>query len=87
MYPGSVTSLPAAHHATDDSHPDGGRATTPRPGRDRHGDADGARRAITELDRHQYGGRNLTVNEARPMAPRGNDGGFGGGRQRHESRW
>lgn len=50
-------------------------------------DADGARRAITELDRHQYGGRNLTVNEARPMAPRGNDGGFGGGRQRHESRW
>ncbi len=50
-------------------------------------DADGARRAITELDRHQYGGRNLTVNEARPMAPRGNDGGFGGGHQRRESRW
>ena len=54
-------------------------------------DADGARRAITELDRHQYGGRNLTVNEARPMAPRGNGGGngsgFGGGRQRRESRW
>lgn len=54
-------------------------------------DADGARRAISELDRHQYGGRNLTVNEARPMAPRGNGGGngggFGGGRQRRESRW
>ena len=50
-------------------------------------DADGARRAITELDRHQYGGRNLTVNEAKPMAPRGNGGGFGGGRQRRESRW
>ena len=50
-------------------------------------DADGARRAITELDRHQYGGRNLTVNEARPMAPRGNGGDFGGGRQRRESRW
>ena len=49
------------------------------------GDAESARRAITELDRHQYGGRNLTVNEAKPMAPRG-DGGSGG-RQRRESRW
>ena len=48
-------------------------------------DADGARRAISELDRHQYGGRNLTVNEAKPMEPRGNGG--GGGRQRRESRW
>ena len=54
-------------------------------------DADGARKAITDLDRHQYGGRSLTVNEAKPMAPRG--GGFGaggaggGGRQRRESRW
>lgn len=50
------------------------------------GDVESARRAITELDRHQYGGRNLTVNEAKPMAPRGNGGGFGG-RQRRESRW
>jgi RNA recognition motif-containing protein len=50
-------------------------------------DADGAQRAVSELDRHQYGGRSLTVNEARPMAPRGNGGGFGGGRQRRESRW
>jgi RNA recognition motif-containing protein len=54
-------------------------------------DADAAQRAINELDRHQYGGRSLTVNEARPMAPRGNNGGngggFGGGRQRRESRW
>ena len=49
-------------------------------------DTDGAQRAINELDRHQYGGRSLTVNEARPMAPRGN-GGDGGGRQRSESRW
>ena len=49
-------------------------------------DAEGAQRAISELDRHEYGGRNLTVNEARPMAPRGNGGG-GGGRQRRESRW
>lgn len=50
------------------------------------GDAESARRAITELDRHQYGGRNLTVNEAKPMAPRGNGGGFGD-RQRRDSRW
>jgi cold-inducible RNA-binding protein len=50
-------------------------------------DAEGARRAITELDQHQYGGRNLTVNEAKPMTARSNGGGFGGGRQRRESRW
>jgi len=51
-------------------------------------DAEGARRAIAELDRHEYGGRNLTVNEAKPMTPRaGGGGGFGGGRQRRESRW
>ena len=42
-------------------------------------DDESARRAITELDRHQYGGRSLTVNEAKPMAPRG---AFGGGPQR-----
>jgi RNA recognition motif-containing protein len=50
-------------------------------------DAEGARRAITELDKHQYGGRSLTVNEAKPMASRGPGAGFGGGRQRRESRW
>ena len=52
-------------------------------------DADSARRAISELDKHQYGGRSLTVNEAKPMAPRGSfgGGGGGGGRQRRESRW
>lgn len=59
-------------------------------------DAEGARRAISELDKQQFGGRNLTVNEAKPMAPRGNGGGGGfgggrggggGGRQRRESRW
>ena len=51
-------------------------------------DTDGARKAISELDRHQFGGRSLTVNEAKPMAPRSNGGGgFGGGRQRRESRW
>jgi len=56
-------------------------------------DSDGAQRAISELDRQQYGGRALTVNEARPMAPRGEGfggnrgGGYGGGRGRGESRW
>jgi RNA recognition motif-containing protein len=48
-------------------------------------DTEGAQRAISELDKHQYGGRNLTVNEAKPMTPRSNSGGFG--RQRSESRW
>jgi RNA recognition motif-containing protein len=51
-------------------------------------DTEGAQRAIKELDRHQYGGRNLTVNEAKPMesrGPRSNGGGFGG--QRRENRW
>ena len=48
-------------------------------------DAESARKAINELDKHQYGGRSLTVNEAKPMAPRGGD--FGGGRQRRDSRW
>ena len=52
-------------------------------------DDESAKRAISELDKHQYGGRSLTVNEAKPMTPRGNGGGagFGGGRQRRESRW
>lgn len=49
-------------------------------------DAESARRAIAELDRYQYGGRSLTVNEARPMAARP-QGGAGGGRQRRDSRW
>ena len=47
-------------------------------------DVESARKAINELDKHQYGGRSLTVNEAKPMAPRG---AFGGGRQKRESRW
>jgi RNA recognition motif-containing protein len=50
-------------------------------------DADGARRAIAELDRHEVDGRSLTVNEAKPMPDRSNGGGFGGGRQRREPRW
>jgi len=54
------------------------------------GDQESAQRAISELDKHQYGGRSLTVNEAKPMEPRnggGRNGSFGGGRQRRESRW
>jgi cold-inducible RNA-binding protein len=51
-------------------------------------DVESAQRAISELDKYQYGGRSLTVNEAKPMAPRGGSGGgFGGGRSRGESRW
>jgi len=50
-------------------------------------DADGARRAITEFDRHEFGGRSLTVSEAKPMAPRGDGGGSRGGRQPRQSRW
>ena len=50
-------------------------------------DAEGARRAISELDRHQISGRSLTVNEAKPMAERSNGDGSGGSRQRRESRW
>jgi RNA recognition motif-containing protein len=50
-------------------------------------DADGARRAITELDRREFGGRSLTVNEARPMAPRGNGGASSRGREPRQSRW
>ena len=50
-------------------------------------DVEGARKAISELDKHQYGGRSLTVNEAKPMPPRGTGAGAGGGRQRREPRW
>ena len=54
------------------------------------GDAESAQKAIKELDRREFGGRQLTVNEAKPMEPRGNNRGGGGGgfgRQRRESRW
>lgn len=51
-----------------------------------------AQNAITTLDGTQVGGRNLTVNEARPKASSGGGGGFGGGgggqgRRRREPRW
>ena len=41
---------------------------------------DEAQTAIAELNAYQLGGRSLTVNEARPQAPRSGGGGFGGGR-------
>jgi cold-inducible RNA-binding protein len=52
------------------------------------GDAAAAQQAINDLDKHAYGGRNLTVNEAKPMESRsGGGGGFAGGRQRRDPRW
>ena len=48
-----------------------------------------AQNAITTLNNYSYGGRNLTVNEARPK-PQGSGGGFGdrgGSRRRSEPRW
>ncbi len=46
-----------------------------------------AQKAISEFNNYSMGGRNLTVNEARPKA--GRSGGFGGGgsRRRSEPRW
>ena len=51
-------------------------------------DAD-AQAAIAKFNEHQLGGRNLTVNEARPRPERsgGYAGGGGGGRSRREPRW
>ena len=51
-------------------------------------DAD-AQKAIQELHERDFGGRNLTVNEARPRPERtGGGGGFGGGgNRRREPRW
>jgi len=51
---------------------------------------DEAQIAITSLNWTQVGGRNLTVNEARPkVAHSGGGGGFGGGssQRRREPRW
>jgi cold-inducible RNA-binding protein len=47
---------------------------------------DEAQNAITALNGTQVGGRNLTVNEARPK-PAQSGGGFGGGQRRREPRW
>ena len=42
--------------------------------------SDGGEQAINELNGREYGGRNLTVNEARPREERRGGGGGGGGR-------
>ena len=42
-------------------------------------DAEGAKEAIEHLDGQDISGRNVTVNEARPRAPRTGGGGGGGG--------
>jgi cold-inducible RNA-binding protein len=50
-------------------------------------DAD-AQKAIDQFNNTDFGGRNLTVNEARPKTSSGGGGGFGGGRGgRREPRW
>ncbi len=48
-----------------------------------------AQSAINQFNEQEFGGRRLTVNEARPMAarPGGGGGGFGGQRRRSEPRW
>jgi RNA recognition motif-containing protein len=49
-----------------------------------------AQKAINELNAREFGGRNLTVNEARPKPARtggGGGGGYGGQRRRSEPRW
>lgn len=48
-----------------------------------------AQEAINKFNGAEYEGRPLTVNEARPMAPRENrgGGGFGGGRDRGPRRY
>lgn len=45
------------------------------------GSEEEARAAISALDGQPHGGRNLTVNEAKPRAPRTGGGGYGGGRR------
>jgi RNA recognition motif-containing protein len=48
-----------------------------------------AQTAIETLNNHDFGGRNLTVNEARPKPASGGYGGGdgGNGRRRSEPRW
>ena len=52
-------------------------------------DAD-AQKAIDQFNNTDFGGRNLTVNEARPKTTSGGGGGYGGGGgggRRREPRW
>ena len=51
------------------------------------GSDDEAQQAISMLNNHTLGGRNLTVNEARPKTSSGGFGGGGNGRRRSEPRW
>ena len=55
------------------------------------GSDDEAQAAISQFNNYQMGGRNLTVNEARPKTGGGGFGGgggdFGGKRKRSEPRW
>ena len=50
-----------------------------------------AQKAISMLNDHDFGGRNLMVNEARPKPQGGGGGGYGGGGggngRRSEPRW
>jgi RNA recognition motif-containing protein len=48
---------------------------------------DEAQTAIRDLNAASVGGRNLTVNEARPKVERGGFGGGGSSRRRSEPRW
>jgi RNA recognition motif-containing protein len=49
---------------------------------------DEAKKAIAQFNEYAMGGRNLTVNEARPKPERaGGFGGNGGSRRRSEPRW
>jgi RNA recognition motif-containing protein len=51
---------------------------------------EGAQQAVSQFHERNFGGRRLTVNEAKPQAPRsGGGGGYGGGRdsRRSEPRW
>ncbi|MEM1186442.1 MAG: RNA-binding protein, partial [Planctomycetota bacterium] len=43
-------------------------------------DEESGRKAIEAMNGQEFGGRPLTVNEARPRENRGGGGGFGGGR-------
>ena len=56
-------------------------------------DTAAGRAACEKLDQHEFEGRRLTVNEAKPQEQRSGGfarsggGGGGGGRQRRDSRW
>ena len=45
-----------------------------------------AENAVNKLHDQSYGGRKLTVNEARPQPARAGGGGYGGGNSRRENR-